>query len=75
MTNMIAHEAGIEAYHLTPIDSDRMKQIVTRIFDMCQDLVDVGLMEHTELAQIIDESQHDPGFALDYLHQYDKDEM
>lgn len=75
MTNMIAHEAGIESYHVTPVNSDRMKQITRRVFDMCQDLVDVGLMEQTELAQIVDQSQRDPGFALDYLHQYDDAEV
>lgn len=75
MTNMIETEVGLATYHLTAPDSDRMKQIVTRIFDMCQDFVEVGLMQQEELVQIVDQSQHDPGFALDYLHRFDDPEL
>ena len=67
MTHKVETEIGFETYHLTSPDSDRMKQIVTRIFDMCYELVDVGLMEQAELHAIVEESQRDPGFALDYM--------
>ena len=62
---------GVDHLVMADPHSERMKNIYGQLFNVCSDLVEVGLMEPEERERRMVEAQAHPAITRDYLQELD----